>query len=41
VDQEPGHRTRDWLTGFDAMLAFAESRRWLSANGTSVRAHVE
>ena len=33
--------TREWLAGFDAMLAFAESRGWLSVNGKSVRAHVE
>jgi hypothetical protein len=33
--------TREWLAEFDAMLAFAESRGWLAANGTSVRAHVE
>jgi hypothetical protein len=33
--------TQEWLAGFDAMLAFAESRGWLAANGKSVRAHVE
>jgi hypothetical protein len=33
--------TQDWLAGFDAMLAFAGSRGWLSADGKSVRGHVE
>lgn len=31
----------DWGDGFDAMVTFARSKGWTSADGRRVRAHVE
>jgi hypothetical protein len=31
----------DWPAAFEAMLAYASSKGWLSAGGEEIRAHVE
>jgi len=31
----------DWRDGFDAMITYARSKGWTSADGGSVRAHIE
>jgi hypothetical protein len=31
----------EWSTGFDGMIAYATSKGWTSADGRSVRAHIE
>jgi hypothetical protein len=36
-----GHVPDDWPARFDAMLTFAESKGWLSDDGSAVRGHVE
>ena len=30
-----------WRTGFEAMISYARSKGWASADGTAVRAHVD
>jgi hypothetical protein len=34
-------RDASWQEGFEAMLAYARSKGWMSADGGSVRAHIE
>jgi hypothetical protein len=36
-----GRVSDGWIDDFEAMVAFAESRGWLSEDGRQVRAHVE
>jgi len=31
----------EWAKGFDGMIAYATSKGWTSADGRSVRAHIE
>ena len=31
----------EWAAGFDSMIAYARAKGWASADGTSVRAHIE
>jgi hypothetical protein len=31
----------EWLAGFDAMVAFAESKGWMNEAGTHIKAHIE
>lgn len=38
---EPRASTPDWATRWDAMIAHARSKGWLSADGASVQVHVE
>jgi hypothetical protein len=35
-----GDGSADWSSGFDAMLAYAASKGWASADGTRVQAHI-
>jgi hypothetical protein len=35
-----GDGSPDWLAGFDAMLGYAASKGWASADGELVRAHI-
>jgi hypothetical protein len=35
-----GDGSAAWAAGFDAMLAYAASKGWASADGTRVRAHI-
>jgi hypothetical protein len=30
-----------WTAGFEAMLAYADSKGWVSAGGTAIRAHID
>jgi len=35
-----GNGSAEWMAGFDAMLAYAASNGWASADGSQVRAHI-
>lgn len=35
-----GPDSEDWRSGFDAMIAYARSKGWISADGATVRAHL-
>jgi hypothetical protein len=37
----PTDQRSEWSTGFDGMIAYATSKGWTSADGRSVRAHIE
>ena len=36
-----GERSAEWTTGFEEMLAYAESKGWTDAERARIRAHVE
>lgn len=38
-----GERARDddWMKSFEAMLAYAETKGWISPDGSSIQAHCE
>jgi hypothetical protein len=37
----PADQRSEWSTGFDGMIAYATAKGWTSADGCSVRAHIE
>jgi hypothetical protein len=38
---EPRSTDPDWVTRWDAMIAFARSKGWVSEDGATVQVHVE
>ncbi|WP_141005734.1 hypothetical protein [Nocardioides humi] len=40
-DRAGAEKGADWHEGYDAMVAYALSRGWVSPDGAAVRAHVE
>jgi hypothetical protein len=38
---EPRAKAADWATRWDAMIAHARSKGWLSEDGASIQVHVE